>query len=511
MLYIGEQVGWRATPRRRSTSRSTRSRARTSSRPARRTRSRSSPHRSAAAWSTPRTRTSRSCASARGRGQVDITKPPAENVQRVAEALRRQARGHHRDHPRPPAARGPDRRGPLGRRANQADHRRRPVRRDQLRGPGTGVHAVMGIGGAPEGVITAAAMRCLGGEIQARFKYRNDDERARGARMGHGDESRDLPDRGPRLGREPRLRRDRRHARRPPRGRPVLRRRGAHPLARDGLPDEDRALRRHRPHVRPRAPAERPALARGSAMAAQQQRILAIGGVQLAPGSTDWPLHQFMLDLTGPRPAPDLLRSGTASGENAPGLATFYATFARSAEPTHLDLFGRTVDDIEAFLLDQDVIFVGRRQYREHARDLAAPRRRQGPEGGLGGAASCSPAGPPGRTAGSRRRVTDSFGPDLDPLKDGLKLLTGSFCPHYDSESLRRPRYEELVGLGRAAGRVRRRRRRGPPVRGPAIRRGGGRVAARASTPIASSGARATPSRTPRSALGSFAEARTRR
>ena len=32
---------------------------------------------------------------------------------------------------------------------------------------GTGVHAVMGIGGAPEGVITAAAMRCLGGEIQA--------------------------------------------------------------------------------------------------------------------------------------------------------------------------------------------------------------------------------------------------------------------------------------------------------------------------------------------------------
>src|SRR5919202_57045 len=49
---------------------------------------------------------------------------------------------------------------------------------------------VMGIGGAPEGVITAAALRCLGGEIQARFRYRNADERARGARMGHGDEDR---------------------------------------------------------------------------------------------------------------------------------------------------------------------------------------------------------------------------------------------------------------------------------------------------------------------------------
>src|SRR6185503_17796032 len=54
---------------------------------------------------------------------------------------------------------------------------------------GTGVHAVMGIGAAPEGVITAAGLRCLGGEIQARFKYRNDEERARGERMGHGDES----------------------------------------------------------------------------------------------------------------------------------------------------------------------------------------------------------------------------------------------------------------------------------------------------------------------------------
>src|SRR4029077_9967495 len=49
---------------------------------------------------------------------------------------------------------------------------------------------VMGIGGAPEGVITAAALRCLGGEIQARFRNRSDEERERGARMGHGDESR---------------------------------------------------------------------------------------------------------------------------------------------------------------------------------------------------------------------------------------------------------------------------------------------------------------------------------
>lgn len=44
---------------------------------------------------------------------------------------------------------------------------------------GTGVHAVMGIGGAPEGVITAAAMKCLGGEIQARLKPLNEEQEKR--------------------------------------------------------------------------------------------------------------------------------------------------------------------------------------------------------------------------------------------------------------------------------------------------------------------------------------------
>jgi hypothetical protein len=33
-------------------------------------------------------------------------------------------------------------------------------------------------------------------------------------------------------------------------------------------------------------------------------------------------------------------------------------------------------------------------------------------------------------------------------MRDGLRFLRGSFCPHYDSESLRRPRYQELVGSG---------------------------------------------------------------
>jgi len=123
-------------------------------------------------------------------GHVDITLPPSENVRRIASALGRTV-------------------GDIT--VIILDRPRHTALIDEVRGTGariklisdgdlsaaiscavqgTGVHAVMGIGGAPEGVITAAALRCLGGEIQARFRYRNDAERERGARMGHGDEDR---------------------------------------------------------------------------------------------------------------------------------------------------------------------------------------------------------------------------------------------------------------------------------------------------------------------------------
>jgi fructose-1,6-bisphosphatase II len=49
---------------------------------------------------------------------------------------------------------------------------------------GTADHVVMGTGGAPEGVLAAAALRCLGGEIQGRLKPRNDSERERLETMG---------------------------------------------------------------------------------------------------------------------------------------------------------------------------------------------------------------------------------------------------------------------------------------------------------------------------------------
>ncbi len=50
--------------------------------------------------------------------------------------------------------------------------------------PDSGVDLYMGSGGAPEGVLAAAALRCIGGQIQGRLLFRNDDERGRAARLG---------------------------------------------------------------------------------------------------------------------------------------------------------------------------------------------------------------------------------------------------------------------------------------------------------------------------------------
>ena len=123
-------------------------------------------------------------------GCVDITRPAAENTQRIAEALRRKTSDITviiLDRPRHEGliaeVRGTGARIKLISDGDLSAAISCAVQ-------GTGVHAVMGIGGAPEGVITAAALRCLGGEIQARFRFRNDEERERAKRMlGHADET----------------------------------------------------------------------------------------------------------------------------------------------------------------------------------------------------------------------------------------------------------------------------------------------------------------------------------
>ncbi|MDP9128328.1 MAG: fructose-bisphosphatase class II, partial [Pseudomonadota bacterium] len=50
--------------------------------------------------------------------------------------------------------------------------------------PDSGIDLYVGSGGAPEGVLAAAALQCIGGQIQGRLVFRNDDEKSRAARAG---------------------------------------------------------------------------------------------------------------------------------------------------------------------------------------------------------------------------------------------------------------------------------------------------------------------------------------
>ena len=96
---------------------------------------------------------------------------------------------------------------------------------------GTGVHAVMGTGGAPEGVLTAAALRCLNGEILARLVVSKPEHEERLAKMGVTDTEAHLRHRRPRARKENHFCVHRRHGRKPPARRALLRRRHPHAVA----------------------------------------------------------------------------------------------------------------------------------------------------------------------------------------------------------------------------------------------------------------------------------------
>jgi fructose-1,6-bisphosphatase II len=121
------------------------------------------------------------------RGRVDILAPVAENLKAIAGALNRDVDDLVvivLDRPRHEK---------LIADIRQAGARIRLIGDGDLPAgisaavSGTGVHAVMGIGGAPEGVLTAAAMRCLNGEIQGRLVLTRPSDVNRLRKMGIDD------------------------------------------------------------------------------------------------------------------------------------------------------------------------------------------------------------------------------------------------------------------------------------------------------------------------------------
>ena len=179
-----------------------------------------------------------------------------------------------------------------------------------------------------------------------------------------------------------------------------------------------------------------------------EPQIVAMGGGGFATEPENLLLERYVLNLSRTRIKPRVCFIPTASGDSKDYIERFYTSLGKlDAVPSHLSLFGLTVRDIRAFLLEQDVIYVGGGNtfnmlliWRQRNIDTILR------EAAENGSILC------GVSAGSicwfDSGVTDSLtAQELLPMAC-LGWLPGSNCPHYDSEAGRRPAYHNLIVNG---------------------------------------------------------------
>ncbi|MGZ4148827.1 MAG: Type 1 glutamine amidotransferase-like domain-containing protein, partial [Actinomycetota bacterium] len=159
-------------------------------------------------------------------------------------------------------------------------------------------------------------------------------------------------------------------------------------------------------------------------------------------------LDRFVLGLID-APRPRICFVPTASGDADRSVARFFEAFpSRSFEPSVLRLFDREVEDVAAFLGEQDVVYVGGGNtlnmlavWRLHGVDTAL---RTAWEAGVVMAGISA-----GANCWFEASTTDSYRLGrADALRDGLGFVHGSFTPHYSGEPARRPSLLALVGRG---------------------------------------------------------------
>jgi dipeptidase E len=170
--------------------------------------------------------------------------------------------------------------------------------------------------------------------------------------------------------------------------------------------------------------------------------VVAIGGAS-APSSGPTPIQRYVLSLAR-RPRPRVCFIPTASGDAQVRIDAFYAAFGSTdCEPAHLGLFANTTRDVAALMREQDVIYVG----GGNTRNMLLLWRAWGVDTAIR-AAWDDGAVLAGSSAGAicwfESGITDSYAGEFRPLP-ALGWLTGSYCPHYDSEPGRQPVLERAV------------------------------------------------------------------
>jgi peptidase E len=191
--------------------------------------------------------------------------------------------------------------------------------------------------------------------------------------------------------------------------------------------------------------------------ASKQGHIVAMGGGGFSMEPDNPLLDDFVLSLAR-RKRPRLCFIPTASGDSAAYIAKFYRAFATRCDATDLSLFDppalprhppRTAD-LASFVAKQDIFYVGGgntahllAMWRTHGLDKLL--RKAWRDGAVLAGISA------GMLCWFEDGLTDSFG-GLHALHDGLGLIRGSACPHYDGEPRRRAAYRQILARGAPAG-----------------------------------------------------------
>ncbi|WP_449537759.1 Type 1 glutamine amidotransferase-like domain-containing protein [Ferdinandcohnia sp. Marseille-Q9671] len=176
------------------------------------------------------------------------------------------------------------------------------------------------------------------------------------------------------------------------------------------------------------------------------RQIIAMGGGGFSMEPDNLLLDRYIISQVK-KDAPKVCFVPTASGDQQTYIDRFYKAFKTlPCQPTHLSLFEPKFRDIESFVLEQDVIYVG----GGNTRNMLLLWKEWGLDKALKKAYEHGVI-LAGLSAGSmcwfEEGLTDPLNAPLYKL-DGLGFLKGSNCPHYDGENKRRPSYHRLIMKG---------------------------------------------------------------
>ncbi|MGB8000690.1 MAG: Type 1 glutamine amidotransferase-like domain-containing protein [Anaerobacillus sp.] len=172
-------------------------------------------------------------------------------------------------------------------------------------------------------------------------------------------------------------------------------------------------------------------------------QIIALGGGGFSMEPENPLLDRYILNQSR-ETNPKICFIPTASGDADNYISRFYQFFEKQdCSPSHLSLFKPPTRDLESFILDKDIIYVG----GGNTKNLLVLWREWGLDRILKKAYDQGII-LAGISAGSicwfEEGVTDSFGDEYEPLKC-LGFLNGSNCPHYDGDKDKRLTYHKLI------------------------------------------------------------------